>query len=164
MFAFVSRASAVLASVLLVYICAHTVVEILLRGLFGASTLMLDELGGYALAAITFLGLPHTFRTGSLLRVQSLRQHLSPRVCRALEIVVIAATLAIVIYIAYFIYRDIARNVARGARTDSYFPIPLWLPPTTALLGLIMFALELVNYLFNLLRGRPLIVDGESAA
>ena len=77
---------------------------------------------------------------------------------------VVAVSLTIIIYIAYFVYRDIARNFARGAWTDSYFPIPLWAPPCLALIGLSMFALELIKYLYDLLRGQPLLVDGESAA
>ncbi|MCA0450764.1 MAG: TRAP transporter small permease [Proteobacteria bacterium] len=162
MIAYLSRAGATISCALLVYVCIHTMTEVLLRALFGASTLMLDEVGGYALAAITFFGLPYTFRSGGLLRVQSLRAALPPKVCRVLEIIVVAATLAIVVYIAYFVYRDIARNFMRGARTDSYVPIPLWLPPCAALAGLTLFALDLCSYIVELFRGRPLVVDGES--
>src|SRR5690606_18709984 len=147
-----------LAAALLVYICAHTVVEIVMRSVFGASTLMLDEFGGYALAGITFLSLPYTLRSGGLLRVQSLRAALPPAVCRVLEVAAVALTIAIVIYIAWFVFRDISRNFERGATTDSYYPIPLWIPPCAALAGLALFALDLVAYLIELLRGQPLIV------
>jgi TRAP-type C4-dicarboxylate transport system permease small subunit len=160
----ISRLASKAAGLLLIYVCAHTILEMLLRNFAGTSTIMLSELGGYALAAMTFLPLAETMRTGGLLRVNTFRKLASPRVERVLEVGVVCLALLVVGYLAWFIFGDIRRNFIRGSTTDSYVPVPLWLPPCLPFLGMLLLGGQLVIYLKSLLGNGPLIRDNAPEA
>lgn len=58
-----NRIGAVIAIVLIIYMLAHILLEIALR-FFGQSTYILDEYIGYAVATMSFLGLPYVLEKG----------------------------------------------------------------------------------------------------
>ena len=54
-------------------------IEVICRGFFNVSLLIVDEVAGYMLVAIMFLGATASFRSGSLLRVEFVLNRLTPR-------------------------------------------------------------------------------------
>lgn len=149
-----SALGAAVASVLLVLMVAHTVLEILLRTV-GMSTHTLDELVGYELAAMIFLGLGQALRQGALIRVDILLSRLHGRVRRAVEALGALLSLLAVVFLCHYFYLAITRFLARGTLSNSLLAVPLWIPNTIIVVGLIIFGLQLVAYLLRILAGEP---------
>lgn len=146
---------AALASLMLVLMVGHSVLEIALRTI-GQSTHVLDELVGYELAALIFLGLGQALKQGALIRVDIFVARLRGRVRRAVESLIAALSLAVVWFLCHYFYLAITRLLARGTTSNSLLAVPLWIPNTVILVGLLIFGLQLVAYLLRMLTGDSL--------
>jgi TRAP-type C4-dicarboxylate transport system permease small subunit len=148
----ISRGAAVVAAALLVLMVLHILLEIVLRSFFASSTFVLDELVGYGVAAMTFLALGYALEEGALIRVQLLLARSRPPARRGLEILATGLTLALSLFLVAHFWRSVSRNWSRGAVSQSIAEVPLWLPEGLVLLGLVLFALQLLAYLLRLLQ------------
>ena len=106
-----------ISSALLVYIVGHITVEIAMRHFFESSTFSMDEFVGYAIGAMTFLSLAHTFRYRKHIRVSILQSFVKGRVALAVELLCIAFTL-----------------------TET----PIWMVDTVIFVGLVLFLSQLL--------------------
>jgi len=149
-----ARITSTIASIVLVYVALHTLVEITLRTLFDTSTNVVVEFAGYGLAAMSYLALADAMRTGSLVRVNFLVERASPRLRRLLDAFCIVVTLAVTLFIAYYVWLDMRRSFVRGFQTESILPLPAWLPPIALFIGLIVFAVDLLLHLVLVLQGK----------
>lgn len=157
------RLGQILAGVILVAMTAYTLVEVILRNVFDSSTFVMAEFIGYGMAAMSFLALAETFRRGGMIRVNLALEVMGPRLRRAVELAVVLATLVLLGYLAQRFWLDIERNFRRGAVSESLSQMPLWIPPSLLLAGVVIFMLELLSYFVRLLAGRDILVDsGES--
>lgn len=156
------RLSSFLASLLLVYVTAHTLIEIVLRTVFGRPTAVVVEFVGYALAGMTYLALADSMRSGSLVRVNILLNFVPPWVRRTLDAFCILLTLVLVLFIAWFFLGDMQRNWSRGIDTDSVVPMPVWIPPMALTMGLVVFALDLIMQFVLVVTGKTVIRDDSS--
>ena len=75
---FISRAAAVLAGAIIVYMVCHILLEIFVRSAFSTSTFALDELIGYSVAACAYLGMGYTLEKGGLIRVNLVLSKMNP--------------------------------------------------------------------------------------
>lgn len=153
---------ATLASLLLVLMVAHSVLEMLLRTI-GMSTYVLDELVGYELAALIFLGLGQALKQGALIRVDILLLKLRGRVRHAAEALGAVLSLSAVAFLCYYFYLAITRFLTRGTTSSSLLAVPLWIPNTIILAGLIIFGLQLIAYLLRMLSGDSSIEEPKQA-
>jgi TRAP-type C4-dicarboxylate transport system permease small subunit len=151
----ISRAAAVVSAGLLVLMVLHILLEIVLRSVFAGSTFVLDEFVGYGVAAMTFLSLGYALEQGALIRVQLLLTRSAPPARRGLEIVAAGLTLALSLFLIAYFWKSVSRNWSRGAVSQSIAEVPLWLPEGLVLLGLALFALQLLAYLVRLLSPPP---------
>jgi TRAP-type C4-dicarboxylate transport system permease small subunit len=149
----VSRVAAGLASVVLIYVAAHTLLEIVLRTAFNLSTAVVVEFAGYGLASMTFLALADTMRAGTLVRVNVVLHVMPPSVRRFLDGFCVLTTLAVTLFVIYFVWIDVQRSFVRGFFTESVVPLPAWLPKTAFAVGLVVFALDLIVHFILVLRG-----------
>jgi len=148
----ISHGAAVLSAALLVLMVLHVLLEIVLRSFFASSTFVLDEFVGYGVAAMTFLTLGYALETGSLIRVQLLLTR-SPRPVRSgLEMLGAGLTLALSLFLIAYFWKSVSRNWSRGAVSQSIAEVPLWLPEGLVLLGMALFALQLLAHLVRLAR------------
>lgn len=145
----ISRGAAVVAAAVLVLMVLHILLEIVLRSFFASSTFVLDEFVGYGVAAMTFLALGYALEEGALIRVQLLLARSSPRARRGLEILSAGLTLALSLFLIAYFWKSVSRNWSRGAVSQSIAEVPLWLPEGLVLLGLVLFALQLLAYLLR---------------
>jgi len=157
----ISRLAAVLSSAILVYVTVHTIAEIALRTLFNRPTNVVVEFAGYGLAAMTYLALSDAMRAGSLVRVNVLLNVMPAGIRRALDAFCVLNALLITIFLAWYVWFDMRRSYVREFQTESIVPLPAWLPPTALLVGLIVFAVDLVLHLVLILRGEAAIVGGD---
>jgi TRAP-type C4-dicarboxylate transport system permease small subunit len=148
-----SRASAVLAMVVLLGITVYVLVEIGLRAARGSGTNVLVEFVGYGLAAITFLAASATMREGGLVRVGILLDRVSPGVRRVLDVMCLLSTIAVIALLTWYVASNLWRAWDRGYETDSLVPLPSWLPPLPMLLGMLTFLLDMSLHLVLVARG-----------
>lgn len=138
-----NKIAASIAAILLVLMVALILIEIVLR-FFSLSTFMTDVLVGYGAAAITFLALGWTLEQGSMIRVNAFTQRLNHRSSQIAAGFSIFSTLVLVSYLIYFEWSSVIKLFSRGRKSEHYFQIPLWIPETIFLVGLILLALQLI--------------------
>ena len=161
-----NRLAAGIAIALILYMFVHIILEITLR-LFGYSTFILDEYIGYAVAAMTFLGLPYALEKGGLIRVALVLDRVPLRWHWPLESVITVSTLIAFGWLSYFWCLNVIRSFQRGITSDTLAETPLWLPEGSILVGLWLLCLTLLVRSLKLLTQRsqatlPTHVAGES--
>lgn len=129
---------------LLVYIVCHISVEIIARGVFSTSTFSMDEFVGYAIGSMTFLSLAHTFQHRKHIRVSILKSFVRGRVAIAVELVCIAFTFAITLFLARYVWRTLERDFTRGTVSPTLTETPIWWIDTAIFVGLVLFMSQLL--------------------
>ena len=133
-----------ISAALLVYIVCHISVEIVLRSFFATSTFSMDEFVGYAIGSMTFLSLAHTFRHRKHIRVSILQSFIKGRAAIAIELICIAFTFGITLFLARYIWRTLARDFTRGTVSPTLTETPIWLIDSAIFIGLILFMTQLL--------------------
>ena len=133
---------------LLVYIVCHISFEIVLRSFFATSTFSMDEFVGYAVGSMTFLSLAHTFRYRKHIRVSILQSVIKGRVAIAVELICIAFTFGITLFLARYIWRTLARDFTRGTVSPTLTETPIWLIDVAIFTGLVLFMAQLLTSAF----------------
>lgn len=150
-----AKLAAYLSAVILVYMVLHILVEIFMRVFLASSTYVLDEFVAYATAAVTFLCLAYSLHDNALIRVGMLLHRIKGRPRMALEIFSFSTMLLIVIVVTYYFWtKTFWRDLKRGTLSESIAEVPLWIPELFALIGLLLFGLQLLTMLIRLLAGR----------
>ena len=137
-----------ISAALLVYIVCHISVEIVLRSVFATSTFSMDEFVGYAIGSMTFLSLAHTFRHRKHIRVSILQSFIKGRAAIAVELICIAFTFGITLFLARYIWRTLARDFTRGTVSPTLTETPIWLIDSAIFIGLILFMTQLLASAF----------------
>ncbi len=154
----VSRVGAYVAGLVICVMTLHILLEIVLRTFFDASTFIMDEMVGYGVAAVTFIGLGHSLDFGALIRVNLLLNRLGDTglARRVVEVVCILSAQFVVGVAIWFFGKNVIRNYERGYLSQTISEIPTWIPQALVLVGLIIFALQMLAYLLKVLAGQPL--------
>jgi TRAP-type C4-dicarboxylate transport system permease small subunit len=120
---------------------------------FGLNIPAGDDFASWAMCAMAFLGLAHTFKKGEIIRVGLLLEHASGRKRWALEVTALSIATAFTLYFAWeatkmtydsFRFNDMAQGV---------LAVPLWIPQLGYCGGLIILSIAVVDELINVLRG-----------
>ena len=146
------RVSGAGAVVCLVMIVVFAMAQILARP-FGLVAPSADEFAGFSMAGATFLGMAHTLRNGSHVRMHVLLSVLGPAKLRIFEL---GCTLVagIVTGLLSIYTADMMIMSARiGEWTLGLLPIPKWVPMSFMLVGLAVFSVALFDDFFRVLRG-----------
>lgn len=129
---------------LLTYIVGHISVEIVMRSFFASSTYSMDEFVGYAIGSMTFLCLASTFKNRKHIRVSIMQSFVSGRAAIAIELLCITFTFGIVLFLARYIWRTLARDFSRGTVSPSLTETPIWLIDSAIFLGLVLLLSQLI--------------------
>ena len=122
-----------------------------------------DEIGGYALAALFFLGLPYSFRRNHFVRVGVVYSRLRPSYRAAMDVAFCILALAAVILLAYYSWQFILQSYRFHLLSIGVVQVHLWIPQVAMGVGISLFALELFASLLRVLAfGEPL--GGEEGA
>lgn len=112
-----------------------------------------DDFVAWCMAASAFLGLAHTFRTGELIRVGLITDHLRGRAKQAVELFCLVvgafsigffAWNAVILTWESFRFNDISQGVVA---------VPLWIPQLGYSGGLVILFVAFVDELVHALRG-----------
>ena len=157
------KAAGFLAGVFLVAIAVIVTAQIAAR-FFDAIIPSADQFAGFCLAATSFLGLAHAFRSGGHIRVTLFVRPLRGRLGRAFLILALAIGAAISGILAWHIVRMVIQNMLRGEVTLGLVPVPLWLPQLGMAVGVVLFAVAMIEDLVRACAGRdPVFARDEDA-
>ena len=117
---------------------------------------------GFFLAAASFLALAHTLRQGAHIRVTLLISHVPAPVARALEFWCIGVAALITIYFSWYTAILVGESYEFHDLSPGMIAVPLWIPQTAMLIGLIILSIALIDEFIGLIRGRtPSYHDNE---
>lgn len=109
---------------------------------------------GFFLAAASFLALAHTLRQGGHIRVTLVLSHLGPRLRHAFEIWCLLLAAAVTIYFSWYTFTLTRESLMYNDLSPGMVAVPIWIPQTAMLLGLVILSIALVDELLRTLRGR----------
>jgi TRAP-type C4-dicarboxylate transport system permease small subunit len=144
-----------LAAVAILGILVLVCVEILMRNLFGRSTMISDEFAGYLNAAAVFLAIGYTLREGAFIRVDSLYVKLRGGVLRAARWAFTVVTLVFSIVLLWYVVQNVIYLYTNNIRSDSLTQTALYIPESVAVLGLVVLVLQLLTYIVKRVRDVP---------
>jgi len=128
---------------LIFLLMALILVEVFTRYVLPSAPLAVaDEMGGYALVAVTYLGLGYTWKEGGHVRVEFLVNALPQGTQRFLRLVtlVLATLLSAVMIVAS--YQLINLTILFGDRSGSWLRVPLQWPQLSLIIGSVLLFLQ----------------------
>ena len=115
-----------------------------------------DDFASWCMAAMAFLGLAHTFRSGEMIRVGLLIDRFQGRTRRVFEIASLTLGLAFVGFFAWHAARFTYDSFRFNDMAQGVLAVPLWIPQLGYSVGLAILAVAFLDELVNVaLGGRP---------
>jgi TRAP-type C4-dicarboxylate transport system permease small subunit len=137
-------------------LCIFGIFALMLAQAFGREAGILvrgaDDIVSWLCAAAAFLALGHTFRHGELVRVGLWLERLGPRARRAMEIWALAVTTLFVAYMLWAVSRFIYESWKFNEVAQGLIQVPIWIPQTSFLAGVLIFFVAVVDELLAVLR------------
>lgn len=137
-------------SALLLAMVALICLNVVLRYIFGASLLWVDEVLVFAMVGMVFLASIGVSRRDQHLRMTLITQSLPPAAKRVIAGLEQLATAGICLFTAWYALRSTTLLQGRGT-VSNMAEIPLWLVHGTVLLGLVGMALVALVRLYQVL-------------
>ena len=131
---------------------------------FGLNIPAGDDFASWAMCAMSFLGLAHTFKKGEIIRVGILLEQLTGKKRWALEVVALTIATGFTLYFAWqatkmtydsFRFHDMAQGVVA---------VPLWIPQLGYCGGLIILSIALIDEMIHVLKGNKPTYEKEPPA
>jgi TRAP-type C4-dicarboxylate transport system permease small subunit len=95
------------------------------------------------------MGLACTWRAGVHVRMELLIQRFDGAMRRVLEVGALAITFAACLYFTWFVARFVLESRQMNDMSQGLFPIPLWIPQSGMVLGLVLLCLAVAESLFD---------------
>jgi len=118
------------------------VVDVFLRAVANRSTLIAEEMGGYLLVLIAYLGMAEAYKLGRHIRVDIVSKRLTGKVRAWIDVglsfIGLVALLVVIWRAVIMVYRSYAGNVI----IPGIFLTPVYLPQTLVVIGLAALALQ----------------------
>lgn len=136
-----SRIEAAAMSISALAIVAITVmvcVEVVLRTVFGISTLVSTEYAGYLLVAHVYLGLAWTFRDGGFIRVDLVPGVLRGRAAAVFDFAMALIGCLIFCFYTWYLIGFVIQSYRAGTMSVFVTRTPLWIPQIVLPIGSIL--------------------------
>ena len=118
--------------------------EVLTRYILRSPLSIADEMGGYLLVSITFMGLAYTWKEKGHVRVSLLINRLPVKFARLLRLVTLILAAAFTVPLIKACYDLILDSLLFESRSGSWLRTPLVYPQTILLIGAVMLFLQLI--------------------
>ncbi len=152
------------AALFLILICGIVSLQIGLRALdnlfylttgtrYGLMVPSAAEISGFFLAAASFLALAYTLRHGGHIRVNLVIRGLNTAARRLAEIFSLAVAFILTAFFAWNVLWMVADSWQFHEVSYGIVPVPLWIPQSSMLAGLVILAIALLDDLIVVLRG-----------
>jgi len=149
----VFKTAGLVAGAFLVIIAILVVAQITGR-LVGIQVVGADEFARYSLAATSFLGLSYAFRMGAHIRVTLLVDRFPNGLRRAFLILALLIGIAIIGYLAFNTVLMVIETWEFKEMSPGQIRYPLWIPQLSMAIGMVLFAVALLEDLGRVLLGK----------
>ena len=148
-----------LAGLILLAIIALTMAEVVSRYVLRNPLILSDELGGYALVAISCLGLAYCAMERGHIRITFIVERLDPRTAGWIRLATLTLGLVFLAVAAWVSWQFLADSFTRDMRSNSLLRTPLKWPQMALPVGFTLFAVvmlaQLIRAIAELRAGRP---------
>jgi TRAP-type C4-dicarboxylate transport system permease small subunit len=114
-----------------------------------------DDFVSWCMAAMAFLGLAHTFRSGEMIRVGLLIDPLPQRSRHVVEIICLIIGICFIGFFAYYASQLIYDSWRFHEMSQGVIAIPMWIPQIGYAVGLVILLIAFVDEFVHVLRGNP---------
>ncbi len=139
------------AGAVLLAIVVLTMLEVVSRYVLKNPMILSDELGGYAMVAVSFLGLAYCAQEKGHIRITFIVERLDPRTTGYIRIASLVLGLACVSVAAWVSWKFLGDSFTRDMRSNSLLRTPLKWPQMAIPAGFTLFALVLLGQLVKAL-------------
>jgi TRAP-type C4-dicarboxylate transport system permease small subunit len=136
-----------LAGLVLLAIVGLSMAEVVSRYVLRNPLILADEFGGYALVAITFLGLAYCAQERGHIRITFIVERMSPLNAGRIRAVTLALAFVFVAIAAWVSWQFLGDSFTRNMRSNSLLSTPLKWPQMVMPVGFTLFALVLLAQL-----------------
>lgn len=134
-----------LSELIIVAMVLLIVAEVVCRSFLGFSLMFGEELAGYLLVALVFLGMGASLHAGALFRVEFLIGSLSERGRNALQLVFDLLSLAFAVLLAWQMFALASGSYARHIEAATILATPLYIPQIVMVVGSCTLVLVLLS-------------------
>ncbi|WP_201860794.1 TRAP transporter small permease [Microvirga soli] len=121
---------------------------------FGINIAAGDDYAAWSMAAMAFLGLAHTFRSGELIRIGLVLDRLPVGARRVIEIACLLVATAVVGFFAWYAVHMTYDSWRFNDMSQGAVAVPLWFPQLGYSIGLTILAIAFIDELVHVLKGR----------
>lgn len=148
-----ATAAGAVSGVAVVLMTALVTVEVLSRDLFNRSTLIADEMSGYLLVALTFVGLAPTLRGGGFIRIDTYHARLRGGGRVALDLAIHLLALGYAVLVDWYLWQLALDAWRLGTTSIQVSRTPLWIPQACMAGGGLLLVFDLLARLMVVLTG-----------
>jgi TRAP-type C4-dicarboxylate transport system permease small subunit len=112
-----------------------------------------DEFASWCMAAMAFLGLAYTFKSGDMIRVGLVIDRFEGRTKRVIEVVALTIAIAFVGFFTFHAVKFVQFSHLLNDRSTGVVSVPLWIPQLGYAGGLVLLTIALVDELIHVLAG-----------
>lgn len=112
-----------------------------------------DDLASWSMAAMAFLGLAHTFKSGEMIRVGLMIDRFHGRKRRALELFALTVGVGFVGFFAWHAGQLTFDSYRFNDMSQGVIAVPLWIPQLGYATGLVILFVAFVDEFVHVLRG-----------
>ena len=123
-------------------------------GRFVNITIDSTETAGFSLAALTFLGLSYTFRSGEHIRVTLVTRLLNKEIKRYQELFSLSFTLLITGFLMYWSWDFVYFSFVFDEISPGLLAIPFWIPRISMSIGVTVFFIALLDDIVMVLKNK----------
>lgn len=149
-------AMVVIASLVFVQVIGRVIdrLAVLLgMGRLGFAVPSLAEIGGFLFVAAAFLALPATLRSAGHVRVTIVLRWFGPKSDRVLTVFVLLVALGLACFASWAAGWQAYSSFERGSVSYGLIAIALWIPQAVMTLGLVIFAIAILDELVAVVTG-----------
>jgi len=133
-----------LSEITIVLLCLLITAEVVCRSLLGFSLLVADELGGYFLVGLVFLGMGCALHEGALFRVEFVLRSLPPRGQRVLQLVFDVLSLGFGLLLTWQMFALVHDSYASRVQAATTLATPQYIPQIVMVVGSATMTLVLI--------------------
>lgn len=120
---------------------------------FGLNIPAGDDFAAWSMAALAFLGLAHTFKSGELIRVGLVLERWPSRARHVVELLCLLIGAAVVGFFAWYAVQMTYDSWRFNDISQGVVAVPLWIPQLGLAAGLVILSIAFLDELLHVLRG-----------
>ena len=112
-----------------------------------------DDFASWCMAAMSFLGLAHTFKRGEMIRVGLVVEKVTGKKRWAVEMLALGIATVFTLYFSWYAVRMTYDSFRFNDMSTGVISVPLWFPQLGYCAGLVILSIALIDEMIHVLRG-----------